>query len=107
MGVEFAQALAKVGIIHDDEHLSTSLTEQIRQQWAGMTAAEREERRQELIGQFNDDLDHISLKRVEGKDVSAYDYLNAPIMRALLRELKALPAEPEGAQPAARDKKRY
>ncbi|HYN76994.1 MAG TPA: tubulin-like doman-containing protein [Lamprocystis sp. (in: g-proteobacteria)] len=107
LGAEFAQALAKVGIIHDDEHLSTSLTEQIKQYWGGMTAAERESRRQELIGQFNDDLDHISLKRVEGQDVSAYDYLNAPIMRALLRELKALPAEPSVAEPSAREKKRY
>ncbi|MBV5272190.1 MAG: hypothetical protein JZU52_00655 [Lamprocystis purpurea] len=107
LGAEFAPALAKIGIIHDDEHLSASFTEQIKQHWGTMAADEREARRLELIGQLTDDLDHISLKRVEGRDVSAYDYLNAPIMRALLRELKAIAAEQEAAEPTRREKKRY
>ena len=107
LGAEFVLALAKIGAIHDDTHLRASLEEQIQQQLADLSAEAREARRQELITQLTADLDQISVKRVQGIEVSAYDYLNGPVMRALLRELRALPAEPQGPAPVARDKKRY
>jgi hypothetical protein len=107
LGAEFANALARVGMIHDDTHLSASLEDQIAQALAALSPDEREARRQELIGHLSDDLDQIGLKRVQGSESSAYDYLNAPIMRALLRELRAIGAEQESVEPVRRDKKRY
>lgn len=107
LGAEFANALARVGMIHDDTHLSASLEDQIAQALAALAPDERETRRQELLGHLSDDLDQIGLKRVQGSESSSYDYLNAPIMRALLRELRAIGAEQESAEPVRRDKKRY
>ena len=107
LGAEFVLALAKIGAIHDDSHLRASLEDQIGQQLGAMTAEAREARRQELIGQLTADLDQISVKRVQGIEVSAYDYLNGPVMRALLHGLKGLPSEPEAQREVRRESKRY
>jgi len=107
LGAEFVLALAKIGAIHDDLHLRASLEDQIRAQSAAMPAAAREERRLELVGQLTADLDQISVKRVQGIEGSAYDYLNAPVMRALLHGLKDLPPEPEAPREVRREQKRY
>jgi hypothetical protein len=107
LGEQFANALARVGMIHDDAHLSASLAGQIAEQLAALSADERETRRLGLIGHLNDDLDRIGLTRVQGGESSAYDYLNSPIMRALLRELKSIGAEQDAAQPIVRDRNRY
>jgi len=107
LGAEFVLALAKIGAIHDDLHLRASLEDQVRQQLAAMSGEAREERRQELIAQLTADLDQISVKRVQGIEGSAYDYLNGPVMRALLHGLKELPRDPEAAREVRREQKRY
>jgi hypothetical protein len=107
LGAEFVLALAKIGAIHEDAHLRASLEDQIGRQLGLMSDATREARRLELIDQLTADLDQISVKRVQGIEVSAYDYLNGPVMRALLQGLKERPREPEAKREAMRDPKRY
>ncbi len=107
LGAEFVLALARIGAIHDDAHLRASLEEQVRGALAAMDVPAREERRLELIGHLTADLDHISVKRVSGLEVSAYDYLNGPVMRALLHALKDQPATPKAAPEAPRESGRY
>ncbi|WP_295445716.1 tubulin-like doman-containing protein [uncultured Thiodictyon sp.] len=107
LGAEFVLALAKVGAIHDDLHLRASLEDQIRQQLGAMSGEARQIRRLELIGQLTADLDQISVKRVQGLEVSAYDYLNGPVMRALLHGLKELPPDPQAPREVRREQKRY
>ncbi len=99
LGDAFADSLAYVGNLHDDDHLRKSLEEQIREALRGMPVDDRDERRQRLIELLEQDLDDISLRRVSGEDVPSYDYLNGPIMRALLRELKQLKDLPRQPSP--------
>lgn len=107
LGAEFVLALARIGAIHDDAHLRASLEDQLRGQLGVMSTDDRETRRQELIGQLTADLDQISVKRVQGIEVSAYDYLNGPVMRALLHQLKAMPSDPQAPPEVRRDQRRY
>jgi hypothetical protein len=99
LGETFADALARIGNLHDDDHLRKSLEDQIKESLRAAPVDERDERRQRLIDLLEQDLDDISLRRQSGEDPPPYDYLNGPIMRALLRELRLLKDLPRQPSP--------
>ncbi|MCP4700579.1 MAG: hypothetical protein GY862_27560 [Gammaproteobacteria bacterium] len=85
LGDNLSSVLYRIGEFHRNEDLQKSLEKQLAE--AREKESDYEERRKEILAQFESLLEQINLSETEGEEISREEILDRPILRTLIAEL--------------------